>query len=307
VDHPRIRKTRPLSRRSREGLCASGIGIEVCDICVPARAEIVTQFIKVGALLAGIFLLGGCAHRSGALGAGEHRSGAPGAAEPNRHPEPDLVGRQPDLVGRRHVVAPGETLYRVAKAYGVSPEALAAKNGIEDPRTLAVGQDLIIPEPESGTLSEQSPPPLKEKERPASLVRGKGASSNPSLRGDLEWPLRGVLYTRFGRKGRDVHDGIDLAAPLGTPIRAARSGTVIYAGEQRGYGLIAIIEHANGLTTLYAHNRELKVKTGQRVGDGQVIATVGESGRTTGPHLHFEVRKEGVPVDPLDHLGAIPR
>jgi murein DD-endopeptidase MepM/ murein hydrolase activator NlpD len=293
VDHQGIRKTRPLSRRSREGLCASGIGIEVCDICVPARAEIVTQFIKVGALLATIFLLGGCAHRSGASGAGE----------PQSHEEPDLVGR-------RHIVAPGETLFRVAKAYGVSPEALAAENGIQDPRTLAVGQDLIIPDPESGAPAEPEPPAMpvnKEKERPASLVRGRGASTDPRLRGDLEWPLRGVLYTRFGRKGRDVHDGIDLAAPLGTPIRAARSGTVIYAGEQRGYGLIAIIEHANGLTTLYAHNRELKVKTGQRVSDGQVIATVGESGRTTGPHLHFEVRKEGVPVDPLDHLGAIPR
>lgn len=273
------------------------------------------------ALLAAIFLLGACAHRSGALGTGEHRSGALGAGEPSSHLEPDLVGNQPDgvgplpdpsgrqseLIGRRHVVASGETLYRVAKAYGVSPEALAAKNGIDDPRTLAVGQDLIIPEPESGGPSSPDQPPMPLKERPASLVRGKGASTNASLRGDLEWPLRGVLYTRFGRKGKEAHDGIDLAAPLGTPIKAARSGTVIYAGEQRGYGLIAIIEHANGLTTLYAHNRELRVKTGQQVSDGQVIATVGESGRTTGPHLHFEVRKEGVPVDPLDHLGAIPR
>ena len=306
MEHPGIRKTRPLSSGSHRGPRASGIAIEVCDICVPARAQNVAQFVKVGALLASILVLGGCAHRSGALG----------AAEPHSHLEPDLVAGQPDLVGkspdlvaRRHVVATGETLYRVAKAYGVSPEALAAKNGIEDPRTLAVGQDLIIPEPEIGGPSAPEQPPmlLKEKERPASLVRGKGASSNASLRGDLEWPLRGVLYTRFGRKGRDVHDGIDLAAPVGTPIKAARSGTVIYAGEQRGYGLIAIIEHANGLTTLYAHNRELRVKTGQRVSDGQVIATVGESGRTTGPHLHFEVRKEGVPVDPLDHLGAFPR
>ena len=299
MEHPGIRKTRPLSRGSHRGPRASGIGIEVYDICVPARAQNVAQFVRVGALLASILVLGGCAHRSGALGAGE----------PHSHPEPDLVAGQPDLVGRRHVVAPGETLFRVAKAYGVSPEALAAKNGIEDPRTLAVGQDLIIPEPEIGGPSapEQPPMPLKENLRPASLVRGKGASSNASLRGDLEWPLRGVLYTRFGRKGRDVHDGIDLAAPVGTPIKAARSGTVIYAGEQRGYGLIAIIEHSNGLTTLYAHNRELRVKTGQRVSDGQVIATVGESGRTTGPHLHFEVRKEGVPVDPLDHLGAFPR
>jgi len=118
--------------------------------------------------------------------------------------------------------------------------------------------------------------------------------------------LRGVLYARFGKKGKEPHDGIDLAAPLGTPIKTAGVGTVRYAGEQKGYGLIAIIEHANGLTTLYAHNRDLRVKTGQQVREGQVIATVGESGRTTGPHLHFEVRKDGVPVDPLGHLGALP-
>jgi len=136
---------------------------------------------------------------------------------------------------------------------------------------------------------------------------GKGPSRDPNLRGDLEWPLRGVLYARFGRKGKEAHDGIDLAAPLGTPIKAAQPGKVLYAGDQKGYGLIAIIEHSNGLTTMYAHNRDLRVKTGQQVRDGQVIATVGESGRTTGPHLHFEVRKDGVPVDPLDHLGPVPR
>ena len=160
--------------------------------------------------------------------------------------------------------------------------------------------DLVGP---SGTSESAGPIPAK----PPLAARGKGASAERETEGDLNWPLRGVLYARFGRRGREVHDGIDLAAPVGTPVKTAGPGRVVYAGEQKGYGLIAIIEHPNGLTTLYAHNHELRVKTGQQVRAGQQIASVGESGRTTGPHLHFEVRRDGVPVDPLPHLGPIPR
>jgi len=122
----------------------------------------------------------------------------------------------------------------------------------------------------------------------------------------LQWPLRGVLYARFGRKGKSPHDGIDLAAPAGTPVRTAAEGSVLFAGPQQGYGLLVIIEHLHGLVTVYAHNRDLRVRTGQPVRDGQVIATVGESGKTSGPHLHFEVRQDGAPVDPLDLLGPPP-
>jgi lipoprotein NlpD len=122
----------------------------------------------------------------------------------------------------------------------------------------------------------------------------------------LHWPLRGVLYARFGRKGKEQHDGIDLAAPVGTPVRTAAEGMVIFAGPQQGYGLLAIVEHAGGLVTVYAHNRDLRVRTGQAVREAQVIATVGESGKTSGPHLHFEVRQDGEPVDPLRYLGPPP-
>ena len=124
--------------------------------------------------------------------------------------------------------------------------------------------------------------------------------------GQLQWPLRGVLYARFGRKGKSPHDGIDLAAPAGTPVRTAGEGAVLFAGPQQGYGLLVIIEHAHGLVTVYAHNRDLRVRTGQRIREGQVIATVGESGKTSGPHLHFEVRQDGAPIDPLEILGPPP-
>ena len=87
--------------------------------------------------------------------------------------------------------------------------------------------------------------------------------------------------------------------PAGTPVRTAGEGSVLFAGPQPGYGLIVVVEHEHGLVTVYAHSRDLRVRTGQPVRPGQVIATVGESGKTSGPHLHFEVRVDGEPVDPL--------
>ena len=111
-----------------------------------------------------------------------------------------------------------------------------------------------------------------------------------------------MLYGRYGvREGRR-HDGIDLAAPEGTPVAAAAAGTVIYAGEQAGYGALVILRHEGGLVTVYAHNSRLLVKEGDRVARGEPIARVGETGRTTGPHLHFEVRVGTQPRDPLGFL-----
>ncbi|MFN0064200.1 MAG: M23 family metallopeptidase [Myxococcaceae bacterium] len=185
-------------------------------------------------------------------------------------------------------VAEGETLYRLAMRLGTTPEALGQANGISDPRDLKMGQRLCAPE---GAMAGPRPAP------PAlGLSQGRFA-----------WPLRGVLYGRFGKRGDEHHDGIDLAAPLGTPVRAAASGNVMFAGEKRGYGKLILVEHEAPWVTLYAHNHELRVKEGARVQAGDVIATVGESGRTTGPHLHFEVRQGGKPVDPLPLLGPLPR
>jgi murein DD-endopeptidase MepM/ murein hydrolase activator NlpD len=115
----------------------------------------------------------------------------------------------------------------------------------------------------------------------------------------LAWPLQGVLYGRYGVRAGRRHDGIDIAAPEGTPVLAAGAGTVIYAGEQAGYGALVILKHEGGLVTLYAHNSRLLVGEGDRVRRGQPIARVGESGRTSGPHLHFEVRDGTRPKNPL--------
>ncbi len=232
---------------------------------------------------------------------------------------------EPELVSVRHRVAAGETMFRIAKTYGVTVEELAAANGIKDVRSLAVGQELLVPtvapEEESHSEPELEPAPggsrvvdrgelpPRPRASPGSggTRPGKGVSRPaPATKGMIDWPLRGVLYGRFGKKGKEPHDGIDLAAPSGTPVKTAQEGTVLYAGEQQGYGLIVIVQHPNGIITLYAHNRDLRVTTGQKVRRSQVIATVGESGRTSGPHLHFEVRVDGKPVDPLDYLGPLP-
>ena len=128
------------------------------------------------------------------------------------------------------------------------------------------------------------------------------APQPPSRDKPLAWPVRGVLYARFGKRAESVHDGIDIAAPEATPIRAAAAGTVLFSAPQPGYGNLIILQHEGGLLTLYAHNRENLVKEGDRVRLGQVIARMGIGSPTSGPYLHFEVRVGGVPKNPLDYL-----
>jgi len=111
-----------------------------------------------------------------------------------------------------------------------------------------------------------------------------------------------VLTSRFGWRYRRHHDGIDLAAPHGTPIYAARAGRVVFAGWYYGYGRTVILDHGNGLQTLYGHASSLLVREGQQVERGQLIARVGCTGSCTGSHLHFEVRLRGRAVNPLGYL-----
>ncbi len=121
--------------------------------------------------------------------------------------------------------------------------------------------------------------------------------------GSFKWPSRGRITSGFGERwGGEQHSGIDIAAPTGTPNKAADGGVVKFTGWSGNYGKLIIIDHENGYTTYYGHNNTIKVKVGQRVARGEVIGTVGETGRATGPHLHFEVRKNGIPVNPLKYI-----
>jgi len=122
-------------------------------------------------------------------------------------------------------------------------------------------------------------------------------------------PVDGVVTSKFGTR-RDpfhgkkrVHKGLDIAAPEGTPIQPIRPGTVVSAGKRGGYGNVVVLDHGDGTTSLYAHCHELKVQKGDTVRRGDVIATVGSTGRSTGPHLHLEVHQDGTAIDPMVELG----
>lgn len=116
--------------------------------------------------------------------------------------------------------------------------------------------------------------------------------------GGCIWPTRGTVTSGFGNRWGRLHAGIDVAAPTGTPIWAAKAGSVIFAGQQSGYGNVVIISHGGGMTTLYAHQSQIRASEGQQVAQGDTIGAVGNTGRSTGPHLHFETRYGGSPRDP---------
>jgi lipoprotein NlpD len=206
-----------------------------------------------------------------------------------------------------HAVHPGETLYRIARAYGTSVEEICKENGVADPARLESSSLLFIPGaertvevPPQAAGEEKIEPRSQRRAQPSQIPRAVPGALDPAAGGEpLSWPVHGVLVSGFGMRDREQHEGIDLAAPEGTPIVAASAGTVLFAGEQRGYGRLVLVRHARGLVTIYAHNAVNLVAAGQTVARGQTIARVGRSGRATGPHLHFEVRVETRPRDPL--------
>ncbi|HWJ45304.1 MAG TPA: peptidoglycan DD-metalloendopeptidase family protein [Gaiellaceae bacterium] len=133
------------------------------------------------------------------------------------------------------------------------------------------------------------------------LAAAQSSDTTPSASG-LIWPVSGPVVSPFGYRWGRLHAGIDIAVPYGTPIHAAAAGTVVLAGWVSGYGNYTCIDHGGGLATCYAHQSSYAVSQGASVGQGQVIGYVGCTGHCFGPHLHFEVRINGAPVDPLGYL-----
>lgn len=206
----------------------------------------------------------------------------------------DVVAR--DGSGVYHVVERGETLWRISKAYGVSVAEIKEANGLRDD-LLSVGQRLFVPGATEAIMTEA--PAVAE---PSS---SSGAVS-------LTWPLAGrtaaSVSSGFGRRrdpvnGADAfHKGIDIEAARQERVLAAAGGEVVFASEMSGYGTVVMIDHGVRTITLYAHLSRSVVRLEETVGRGQVVGYVGSDGRTTGPHLHFEVRVKGVPEDPVEHL-----
>ncbi len=209
-------------------------------------------------------------------------------------------------------VKPGDTLYSISKRYGVNYRTLARRNHIHYPYTIYTGQQFylkgIAPRPRYIPLPKRREDVVSGKKTFRHRVvksrrheRKSGVKHRSLAR--LHWPVRGKVTSRFGRRHGRSHDGIDIAAPEGTPVRAAASGKVVYSSHRlAGYGNLIIIRHRHDMFTAYAHNQINLVRRGKHVKRGDIIARVGQTGRATGPHLHFEVRRGPTPVNPLAYL-----
>jgi len=210
----------------------------------------------------------------------------PSAVSPATHQEVD----RGNFTGVYHKVETGQTLWRISKIYEVELETVQWVNDVEDVTELRVGRVLFIP----GVTRKRAVVPFLPDEEP----------SREKI--DLVWPILGRATSNFGPRGNSVHQGIDLAAPRGTPVLASASGRVAYSGNgMKGYGKVVVLKHQNDLSTVYAHNSSLLVKMGDSVEQGQIIAKVGATGRATGPHLHFEIRRRGVPENPRQFLSGL--
>lgn len=231
--------------------------------------------------------------------------------------------------GRYHEVRRGETGIAIARAYGVDWTRIATLNAFEEPYILRVGERILLPSPaEVSTMSRSEraaafdldiddiitggEPALAANEAPvpatstaATRLPPDAAVRSPAnFTGRFGWPLTGPIVATFGQGSNGQrNNGIDIAAPRGTPVHAAAGGVVIYAGNEiQVHGGLVLINHGDGWITAYAHLDELSVARGQRVERGQLIARSGDTGFADRPLLHFEIRRNREPVDPSSHL-----
>ena len=235
----------------------------------------------------------------------------------------------------RHTVRGGETLFSLGREYGISPYAIADLNGLSHDESLNVGQSLRVPGGKGKSIVSKVPaveesdqiasnddpvetddtqqnfelkkPELDEEVPIAKPVQQQVADPDaaPTM-GSMRWPVKGKIISEYGAKPNGLkNEGINIAVPEGTGVRAAESGVVAYAGnELKGYGNLVLIRHEGGWVTAYAHAKELFVKRGDIVKRGDVIAKAGQTGSVSSPQLHFEVRKGATAMDPLKLLAS---
>ena len=196
-----------------------------------------------------------------------------------------------------HVVQPGETIYRLARHYGVSVSKIVRANDIGDVSAVSVGTRLLIPGARRGASGE---PPSVASIAPFGADLREQAWREAAL--EFGWPIQGRFSSGFGWRGFGSHEGIDLSAQPGTRVLAAEAGRVTHSGWLGDYGRVVIVKHAGRYSTVYAHNRANKVSKGAFVEKGDLLAEVGSSGNASGPHLHFEIRRERRAENPLRYL-----
>ena len=199
-----------------------------------------------------------------------------------------------------HVVRKGDTLYSIAWKYGRDYKSLAKANKITAPYTIFVGQKLSIRGAKPASASRTNKPKKRVTKAPAKA----SAPAEVNNKMNWRWPLKGEIIKGFSLEGK-VNKGINIAARAGTGIRAAADGVVVYAGGNlRGYGKLVIVKHNNHFLSAYGNNRTIRVKEGAVVKSGQVLAEVGSSNARV-EMLHFEIRRDGKPVNPISYLPAL--
>jgi murein DD-endopeptidase MepM/ murein hydrolase activator NlpD len=194
--------------------------------------------------------------------------------------------------GVYHVVERHQTFYRICKTYGVDIKEVASLNGIVDPSKIQAGQRIFIP----GAKKV-----LKVEIIIEDVVAEPGERAKIAYKKlDFTWPVEGKISDVFEGAESKRHQGIDISSSLGTPIKASNSGMVIYSNNTiKGYGNLIIIRHSEEFVTVYAHNQVNLIEEGMWVEKGQIIGKVGQTGRASGPHLHFEIRRNNKALDPL--------
>jgi lipoprotein NlpD len=232
------------------------------------------------------------------------------------------IARKKD--GVYHTVAKGVTLYRISQAYKIPIAKLMEANRLSSPSAMKVGQKLFIPgakavlavepyvplSPSEKKKLEQS---LDTDEQPLSPLpltpegnREGQETEKPPWWGkelDIMWPIQGKITSAFGPRGKRFHGGIDIRSPSYQEVKAAMDGEVILArNTQTGYGKVVFLRHDQGFLTIYGHLNVIMANEGDAVRQGQSIGGVGSTGRSTGPHLHFELRHNGRPLNPLPLL-----
>lgn len=230
-----------------------------------------------------------------------------------------------------HVVNRGETLRSIAHQHHVSVAELAKANNLDQSAKLGLGMKLTVPgvktasappaaapaaptAPATKMVATAQPQSARLVQPTANVEESAAATETPAVKPSeatgalptFRWPVRGKVITSYGAKTNGkANDGINLAVPEGTPVKAAEDGVVAYSGnELKGYGNLVLVRHSNGYVTAYAHASELMVKRGDTIKRGQVIAKSGQSGEVGSPQLHFEIRKGSSPVDPLQFLNG---
>ncbi|MGN6573994.1 MAG: peptidoglycan DD-metalloendopeptidase family protein [Pseudolabrys sp.] len=261
-------------------------------------------------------------------------------AEPVRQP---VAHQQAAAASDVHVVQPGESLIGIGRRYGMSLSEIARLNGIQPYTKVSVGDRIKVPgRGGNERVAAHQPAPVQQPVQQQRVERPRMAQAAPPIDNvgsvptenarvatpepaaapqspvkkaeavaenkmpQFRWPVTGHVIEAFGqRPNGTTNDGINLAVPAGTPIKAAEDGVVAYSGnELKGYGNLVLIRHADNYVSAYANASELLVKRGDSVKRGQVIARAGQTGNVTSPQLHFEIRKGSTPVDPRKYLAS---